>query len=53
MLVDSLAAFQVVDVACGKDHTLAIVTSQPFKTKNKYSVYSWGSNSHGQLGLTT
>jgi alpha-tubulin suppressor-like RCC1 family protein len=32
---------------------LAIVTTQPFKSKNKYSVFSWGSNSHGQLGLKT
>ena len=43
----------MVDVACGKDHTLAIVTTTPFKSKTKYSVYSWGSNASGQLGLST
>lgn len=53
MLVDSLSQSQVVDVACGKDHTLAIVTTTPFKSQTKYSVYSWGSNASGQLGLHT
>lgn len=33
----------VVDVVCGKDHCLA-------KGKNN-KIYSWGSNSYGQLGL--
>ncbi|KAK7079242.1 putative E3 ubiquitin-protein ligase herc4, partial [Halocaridina rubra] len=42
-LVKSLARVQIVQVACGSNHTLALSSSG--------ELYSWGLNSLGQLGL--
>ena len=35
-------SIQVLSVSCGAEHTLALC---------KEGVYSWGSSSHGQVGL--
>ena len=43
-VVGSLAHLKVVDVACGSFHTLALAEGG--------QVFAWGSNKHGQLGLT-
>lgn len=43
-LVKSLAKVQVVQVACGSNHTLALTSGG--------ELYSWGLNSLGQLGLS-
>jgi alpha-tubulin suppressor-like RCC1 family protein len=37
--VDNLA--EVIEIACGKDHSLAMTETQ---------VFAWGSNKHGQCG---
>jgi alpha-tubulin suppressor-like RCC1 family protein len=37
-------SIKIVDIACGKDHCMM--------RGNNYKVYSWGSNSCGQLGLS-
>ncbi|CAG5132690.1 unnamed protein product, partial [Candidula unifasciata] len=42
-LVKSLAGYSVVQISCGSVHTLAL--------SNDGLVFSWGSNSFGQLGL--
>lgn len=42
-LVKSLATKQVVQIACGQFHSLALT--------NSGEIYSFGSNLHGQLGL--
>ncbi len=34
---------KLVNLVCGKNHCLAVCP--------KYTLYSWGSNSHGQLGI--
>ncbi|VFQ97692.1 unnamed protein product [Cuscuta campestris] len=42
----------VVKVACGNEHVVALVTiGETYKEKNDLVCYSWGGNSHGQLGL--
>lgn len=43
MIVPGLRDIPIAAVACGWDHTLAVV-------KNSGAVYSWGLNDHGQLG---
>ncbi len=43
VLVDALWALPVVQLAAGESHSLAL-------TSNGY-MFSWGDNSHGQLGL--
>lgn len=41
--VDGLEAHNIIQIACGAQHTLA---------QNEWGeVFAWGSNSHGQLGL--
>uniref|UniRef100_A0A0P5J2E5 E3 ubiquitin-protein ligase HERC3 n=1 Tax=Daphnia magna TaxID=35525 RepID=A0A0P5J2E5_9CRUS len=42
-MVKSLATKQVVQIACGRSHSMALT--------NVGEIYCWGSNSHGQLGL--
>ncbi|KAJ0714311.1 putative regulator of chromosome condensation 1/beta-lactamase-inhibitor protein II [Helianthus annuus] len=41
----------VVKVACGSEHILALVSSGETHTGSDLVCYSWGNNSHGQLGL--
>ncbi|KAJ4787524.1 Regulator of chromosome condensation (RCC1) family protein [Rhynchospora pubera] len=41
----------VVKVACGNEHVVAAVTSGESYTGSGLICYSWGSNTHGQLGL--
>jgi len=41
-LLESLGSVRVVQVSCGYDHTAALSSNG--------SVWTWGSNSHGQLG---
>ncbi|CAH9139162.1 unnamed protein product [Cuscuta epithymum] len=42
----------VVKVACGYEHIVALVTTgETFDGDNDLVCYSWGGNSHGQLGL--
>jgi len=42
-LVNSLSAYCVTDVAVGGEHTLALTSN--------HLVFSWGSNTDGQVGL--
>jgi E3 ubiquitin-protein ligase HERC4 len=42
-IIKSLATSIVVQIACGQKHSLALT--------NNGELYSWGSNSNGQLGL--
>ena len=42
-MVKALGTSIVVQIACGKKHTLALT--------NNGELYAWGSNSDGQLGL--
>ncbi|RDY02205.1 Ultraviolet-B receptor UVR8, partial [Mucuna pruriens] len=42
----------VVQVACGNEHVVALVTAgESYKGVDDLVCYSWGNNSHGQLGL--
>ncbi|TKY58299.1 Ultraviolet-B receptor UVR8 [Spatholobus suberectus] len=42
----------VVQVACGNEHVVALVTAgESYKGVDDLLCYSWGNNSHGQLGL--
>ncbi|KAK7377468.1 hypothetical protein VNO80_02893 [Phaseolus coccineus] len=42
----------VVQVACGKEHVVALVTAgESFKGMDDVVCYTWGNNNHGQLGL--
>ncbi|XP_019197134.1 PREDICTED: ultraviolet-B receptor UVR8 [Ipomoea nil] len=41
----------VVKVACGNEHVVALVTIGETYKGNDLVCYSWGGNSHGQLGL--
>ncbi|WVY90409.1 hypothetical protein V8G54_035923, partial [Vigna mungo] len=42
----------VVQVACGKEHVVALVTAgESYKGVDDLVCYTWGNNSHGQLGL--
>lgn len=41
----------VVKVACGNEHVVAAVSSGASYTGRGLTCYSWGSNTHGQLGL--
>ncbi|EDV21812.1 uncharacterized protein TRIADDRAFT_59918 [Trichoplax adhaerens] len=41
--IKSLSKFAVVQVACGQSHSLAVI--------NDGTVFSWGSNRYGQLGI--
>lgn len=41
-LVDGLAQTNIIAIAVGEHHSLALSSSG--------SLYSWGDNSHGQLG---
>ncbi|KAL2318203.1 hypothetical protein Fmac_032079 [Flemingia macrophylla] len=42
----------VVQVACGNEHVMALVTAgESYKGMDDLVCYSWGNNSHGQLGL--
>jgi alpha-tubulin suppressor-like RCC1 family protein len=41
----------VVNVACGNEHVLAAVSSGASYNGRGLICYSWGSNTHGQLGL--
>jgi len=36
---------EIIDVVAGNEHLLAILESE-----EKFSVYSWGNNTNGQLG---
>ncbi|XP_066303816.1 probable E3 ubiquitin-protein ligase HERC4 isoform X3 [Branchiostoma lanceolatum] len=42
-MVKELSSFHIVQVACGGKHSLAL--------SNDGRVFSWGNNSHGQLGI--
>ncbi|KAL0272513.1 UNVERIFIED_CONTAM: hypothetical protein PYX00_005450 [Menopon gallinae] len=42
-IVKSLAMFHIIQISCGQSHSLALT--------NGGELYSWGGNSHGQLGL--
>ncbi len=44
-MVESLLGPQLVDIGCGDFHTLAVTASG--------ECYSWGANSHGQLGISS
>lgn len=62
-MVKSLATKQVVQIACGRSHSMALTNgniglnsiSLYFNLNNIFAtvgeLYAWGSNSHGQLGL--
>jgi len=39
---------EIIDVVSGNEHLLAILEEE-----DQYSIYSWGNNSNGQLGLGT
>ncbi|KAK7384975.1 hypothetical protein VNO78_30679 [Psophocarpus tetragonolobus] len=42
----------VVQVACGNEHVVALVTAgESYKGVDDLVCYTWGNNSHGQLGL--
>jgi len=41
----------VVKVACGNEHIVAAVSAGEMYTGGELVCYSWGNNSHGQLGL--
>ncbi|KAM7259529.1 hypothetical protein ACFE04_015270 [Oxalis oulophora] len=42
----------VVKVACGNEHVIALVSSgETYEADDDLVCYSWGNNSHGQLGL--
>ncbi|XP_028755770.1 ultraviolet-B receptor UVR8-like [Neltuma alba] len=41
----------VVKVACGNEHVVALVTAGESYVGEDLVCYSWGNNSHGQLGL--
>lgn len=41
----------VVKVTCGNEHVVAAVSSGASYTGRGLTCYSWGSNTHGQLGL--
>ncbi|XP_031374584.1 ultraviolet-B receptor UVR8 [Punica granatum] len=41
----------VVKVACGNEHVVALVSEGEIYKGDDLLCYSWGSNSHGQLGL--
>ncbi|KAJ1390295.1 Regulator of chromosome condensation, RCC1 [Sesbania bispinosa] len=42
----------VVKVACGNEHVVALVSAgESYKGEDDLLCYSWGNNSHGQLGL--
>lgn len=41
----------VVKVACGNEHVVAAVSAGEMYTGGDLVCYSWGNNSHGQLGL--
>ncbi|KAI4379793.1 hypothetical protein MLD38_006044 [Melastoma candidum] len=41
----------VVKVACGNEHVVALVNSPESSMGDNLLCYSWGGNSHGQLGL--
>lgn len=41
----------VVKVACGNDHVIALVSAGEKYEGGNLLCYSWGGNSHGQLGL--
>ncbi|OIT36454.1 ultraviolet-b receptor uvr8 [Nicotiana attenuata] len=41
----------VVKVACGNEHVVALVTAGEGYKGSNLVCYSWGGNSHGQLGL--
>ncbi|XP_061350867.1 ultraviolet-B receptor UVR8-like [Gastrolobium bilobum] len=42
----------VVKVACGNEHVVALVSAgESYKGEDDLVCYSWGNNSHGQLGL--
>ncbi|KAH1213295.1 Ultraviolet-B receptor UVR8 [Glycine max] len=42
----------VVKVACGNEHVVALVTAgESYKGVDDLVCYTWGNNSHGQLGL--
>nr|XP_027081494.1 ultraviolet-B receptor UVR8-like [Coffea arabica] len=47
----SLHGQTVVKVACGNEHVVALVSAEETYNGNDLLCYSWGSNSHGQLGL--
>lgn len=42
-LVDSLAKYEITKVSCGLIHTVAF-------SRDPAVCFSWGNNSHGQLG---
>ena len=44
-IIAFLLFFQIVDVSCGGDHTLALTSNG--------EVFSFGTSSNGQLGLGT
>eukprot|EP00823_Brevimastigomonas_motovehiculus_P009275 TRINITY_DN8942_c0_g1_i1.p1 TRINITY_DN8942_c0_g1~~TRINITY_DN8942_c0_g1_i1.p1 ORF type:complete len:646 (+),score=156.25 TRINITY_DN8942_c0_g1_i1:101-2038(+) len=48
--LESMRGLQVISLACGAVHTMAIVV---IPSNNAHSVYAWGSNSEGQLGIST
>lgn len=41
----------VVNVACGSEHVVALVTAGETYNGDDLVCYSWGNNNHGQLGL--
>ncbi|PNX72854.1 hypothetical protein L195_g028751, partial [Trifolium pratense] len=41
----------VVKVACGNEHVVALVSATESHEDEDLMCYSWGNNSHGQLGL--
>ncbi|XP_020264869.1 ultraviolet-B receptor UVR8 isoform X2 [Asparagus officinalis] len=43
--------YTVVKVACGNEHVVAAVSAGEMYTGGDLVCYSWGNNSHGQLGL--
>lgn len=47
----NLHGHTVVKVACGNEHVVALVSAEETYSGNDLLCYSWGSNSHGQLGL--
>ena len=46
--VAGLQGLNVVKVACGYEHVIAVVDEQETQP---YACYTWGSNKYGQLGL--
>ena len=47
-IIDSLSTFEVLKIACGEGHCLAIINDSSF-SKMK-SLWSWGNNKFGQIG---